>query len=178
MVTRNRLSLMLLAALAVLVVASIGLVTLVLEGDGSEDQEPLTVFQAIETLRPRVEGKLMEAVAQGFLAEEDRAGVGAAAQAPTDSNGQPLRQNLLARVVEVTDTSIKVRSYMNRGKGRDDFFLNGEERTYTVTPQTIVERGLLKPVPLRDLKKDEIVLVGTRDGIQALRVTGYGVTDP
>jgi hypothetical protein len=178
MLTRSRLSLLLPAALAVLVVASVGLVTLVLGGDGSEDWKPMTVFEAIETLRPRVEGKLMEAVAQGYLVEDDRLPVAAYAQAPTDSRGQPARVNLLARIVEVTDTSIKVRSYMNRGKDRDEFFLKGEERTYTVTPRTIIERGFLKPVPLRDLKKDEIVLVGTRDGVGALRIIGYGVTDP
>jgi hypothetical protein len=167
MVARSRLSVTLLIALVIAVCLAACIASPSGDTDEAVGGGPMGIVDAIATVGPPVRALLEDHVRRGQLSASDAH----LAITYTGSLGLPF---MVGRLVRVDDTSFTIRTFLR--KEQDGFYTTGKDWRFDLTPETIIERGLLNPVPLKDLKTNEILVVSTRDGVIASRVIGLGVT--
>jgi hypothetical protein len=138
------------------------------EPEATEPPRPLSIVDAISTIGPPIREVVEEAESRGDITASDSELIYISAGS--------LQQYVGGRVVETGDGVITIETFLR--KEGDAYFVQGEERRFIVPPRAPVERTIENPISLADLRPNEFVVVWSRDGQTADRVTGMGIDAP
>jgi hypothetical protein len=131
----------------------------------------MSIVDAISTVAPPVREALTRAEMQGTITPNDVAYV-------VPSIGRLGPPAVAGSLVSFNDeASLTIQTFLK--KEGDVFYATGTQLSFAVNRDTRIERGLLGvPISLSDIQRDEIVVIETRDGVVATRVTALHVKRP